>query len=57
MTEHQSSRSRELLELGRVGMGYLIREPVRQSVREALAKERALTQDQAERTRRPDDDE
>lgn len=57
MTDQKSSRSRQLLELGQIGMESLIRDPVRESVREALAEERILAEDQVERRSRPDDGE
>lgn len=42
MRHQQSSPSSKLLEVGRIGVNYLLREPVKQAVREALAEERAL---------------
>lgn len=57
MAEQQSSRSKQLLELGRIGMESLIREPVRESVREALVEERLSTEEQEEHARRRDDEE
>lgn len=56
MTAQRSSRSKRLFELGRIGMESLIREPVRESVRQALAEERILAEDQVERTRQQDDE-
>jgi len=44
MRDQQGSRSTKLLELGRIGVKSLVREPVKEAVREALAEERGLTE-------------
>ena len=57
MRDQQSSRSTRLLEVGQAGMTSLLREPVKQAVREALAEERPLAETRAEHTRRSEEDE
>lgn len=57
MTDQRSSRSKLLLDLGRIGVKSLIREPVRDSVREALAEERAEADDQRRATHPPIEEE
>lgn len=53
MTE-QLSRSKQLFELGQVGMKSFIKEPVRESVREALAEERIIAEDRIKHTHQPE---
>lgn len=52
MTDQNSSRSKQLIGLGQVGVTSFIREPVREAVREALVEERASADEQGEHTQR-----
>lgn len=56
MTTQQSPRVEQLLGVAQVGMVSLIKEPVRDAVREALTEERLLAEDAVEDTRRSNDE-
>lgn len=55
MRDQQPSRSKRVLDAGQMGVQSLIREPVKQSVREALAEEGSLAETRAEHARQSAD--